>query len=322
MFVKLRELGTDYLIANLDKVPNNTISVLESNQVFIEAFMVGLNYELGREMRWREYPTDERGSYFRQFWDTAGLANYDESGANAAAESELYKDISEIHTWEGIAGGNSLGDHRPPPPDAQPEGDTGNKTSGTGNNMVLVIRGDLIRAFPNVTVYAVKAEEITEREGVRIGWTDANGRMTEKTIKMKEEAIKYPIFIAEVQPDVKFLGFSLTESEIKGTGKGSDLGYFFVLKEVPGELRLGLDIAPEQTTEKDNNYKWQWEDLSWPEMILDKGFINVGNNPFAGKQMSVGEETWGKNSAHMAAIFYQKPVMAVIHGSEMLSFKE
>ena len=34
--------------------------------------MVGLNHEFARELLWREYPTDQRGSYFRQFWDVSG----------------------------------------------------------------------------------------------------------------------------------------------------------------------------------------------------------------------------------------------------------
>ena len=33
--------------------------------------MVGLNHEMARELLWREYPTDQRGSYFRQFWDAS-----------------------------------------------------------------------------------------------------------------------------------------------------------------------------------------------------------------------------------------------------------
>ena len=41
---------------------------METNQRFVEAYMVGLNYEFARKLLWREYPTDQRGSYFRQFW--------------------------------------------------------------------------------------------------------------------------------------------------------------------------------------------------------------------------------------------------------------
>ena len=33
--------------------------------------MVGSNHEMGRELLWRGYPTDQRGTYFAQFWDTS-----------------------------------------------------------------------------------------------------------------------------------------------------------------------------------------------------------------------------------------------------------
>ena len=36
--------------------------------------MVGLNHELASELLWREFPSDTRASYFRQFWDTRGIA--------------------------------------------------------------------------------------------------------------------------------------------------------------------------------------------------------------------------------------------------------
>ena len=33
--------------------------------------MCGLNHEFAGELLWRGYPTDKRGSYFRQFWDVS-----------------------------------------------------------------------------------------------------------------------------------------------------------------------------------------------------------------------------------------------------------
>ncbi len=40
-------------------------TLLRTNNRFIEAYLVGLNHEMGRELLWREYPTDQRGTYFR-----------------------------------------------------------------------------------------------------------------------------------------------------------------------------------------------------------------------------------------------------------------
>ena len=36
---------------------------------------LGVNVEFGSELLWREYPTDQRGSSFRQFWDVSAHAH-------------------------------------------------------------------------------------------------------------------------------------------------------------------------------------------------------------------------------------------------------
>ena len=61
-----------YFLPNINLIAPNSITLLETNQKFIESYMVGLNHEMARELLWREYPTDQRGSYFRQFWDVSG----------------------------------------------------------------------------------------------------------------------------------------------------------------------------------------------------------------------------------------------------------
>ena len=44
------------------RVPPNTVSLCKTNPQFVEAFLVGLNHEFARELLWREYPTDQRGT--------------------------------------------------------------------------------------------------------------------------------------------------------------------------------------------------------------------------------------------------------------------
>ncbi len=64
----LRDLSQDWLLPGLDKVPRNCATVLETNPRFVEAYLVGLNHEMSRELLWRGFPTDRRGTYFRRFW--------------------------------------------------------------------------------------------------------------------------------------------------------------------------------------------------------------------------------------------------------------
>ena len=52
--------------------PDDSVGLLQTNHAFIEAYMVGLNHEMARQLLWAGYPTDCMGSYFRQFWDVSG----------------------------------------------------------------------------------------------------------------------------------------------------------------------------------------------------------------------------------------------------------
>ena len=99
MYRPLRDLSSELLIPNLNLIPNNTITLLETNPRFIEAYMVGLNHEMARELLWREFPTDQRGSYFRQFWDVGEIVNRDPAKDAAALEEKL-RDIQPLHLWK------------------------------------------------------------------------------------------------------------------------------------------------------------------------------------------------------------------------------
>ena len=69
MFRPLADLSPDLFCPNVNLVAPDSITLLETNPRFIESYLVGLNHEMARELLWREYPADQRGSVFRQFWD-------------------------------------------------------------------------------------------------------------------------------------------------------------------------------------------------------------------------------------------------------------
>ena len=123
MYEALRDLSQDFLLPGLENVPSNTVALLETNSEFVESFLVGLNTEMSSELLWRNYPTDQRGTYFRQFWDTS------------AGSAQL--DIDAISKW----GEQRLGKNSP---------------NATGK-LVLLIRGELLRRYPNTVIYAVAA---------------------------------------------------------------------------------------------------------------------------------------------------------------------
>ena len=70
MYVPLYNISPDWLLPGLDQVPQDTVSLVRTNQRFIESYMVGVNHEMSRTLLFNEYPTDQRGTYFQHFWDS------------------------------------------------------------------------------------------------------------------------------------------------------------------------------------------------------------------------------------------------------------
>jgi hypothetical protein len=267
-------------------VPPNTVQLLQTNAKFIESFMVGLNAEMSRELLWRDYPTDQRGTYFRQFWDTA------------AAGSQAQLDITTpIHQWGQRALGSTA-------------------VRSGGDTLVLLIRGELLRRYPGTVIYAVKA---VLRNGKRELATDHP-----KEAKGQTPLEAYPIFRGTLEPDVTFVGFNLTPADVVA-GEGwffvlqqQPTEPRFGLDDDPfGAGESGK--IPELTTWSDLN----WAHLgSTPEKLKALTHVPVKRNELsptpAEPPRPPHKGIWGHNSAHMAYITKQRPARVAIHATEFL----
>ena len=100
MFRPLIDLSAELFCPDVNLVPPNSITLLETNPRFIESYLVGLNHEMARELLWREYPTDQRGTPFRQFWDTHTVLPL--PGESADARRERLYDIKPIDKWPAL----------------------------------------------------------------------------------------------------------------------------------------------------------------------------------------------------------------------------
>ena len=329
MYEPLKNISNQYFLPNLNYISQNTISLMETNQKFIESYMLGLNHEFSRELLWREYPTDQRGSYFRQFWDVSGY--FDDQNLSEEALKEKLKDIPPIHRWRK---NSELGDH-----DNREEG------SDNEEEVVLVIRGELLKKYPNAVIYAQKAKWVTDSSGninnkVERELIDLPGAESEKPPRSK---LKTPLYEARVEPDIYFFGFDLTVDEaLGGTGETqADInkpGWFFCIKERPGEPRFGLDI------DQDGEKPEVWNDLAWNDVLPANApagsFIPVGDatieqdlsaNPLdpddpekVDQRKDDMQVSWKKNmnAADVAYILYQVPVLMAVHAGEMLPKQE
>jgi hypothetical protein len=306
MYRALLDLSVDTFVPNLDLVPPNSITLLANNREFIESYLVGLNHEMARELLWREYPTDQRGTPFRQFWDArVTLSPPDETEAQ---RRERGYDIPPIHKWPRTG---ALGQNDNRQALVTPQKD----------DLVLVIRGELLNKYPTAAIYAQRAQFHPgggQRDLVDI--PDGQQPTTEQ--------IRLPLYEAKVDPDVYLLGFDLDADEARGTA--TDAGWFFVLKERPGDPRFGVDDGPAERVEV-------WNDLTWSQVDPHQhGFLELdadtsvplasldGSPDDQAKQDQRGEDEnlplWyaGLSSADIAYILFQVPVLVAVHAQEML----
>ena len=97
MYSYLRDVAGDWFVPGLENVLDDTVTLLEANSGAIEAYMVGLSHEMGRELLWREFPTDQRGTYFKQFWDPA--SNY--TASSLSTGHHRYRSHSPLERLTG-----------------------------------------------------------------------------------------------------------------------------------------------------------------------------------------------------------------------------
>jgi hypothetical protein len=330
MYEPLKELSSELFLPNINLIEHNSITLLQTNQRFIESYMVGLNHEFARELLWREYPTDQRGSTFRQFWDIRSFFNA--SNLDDETLKESLRDIPPLHLWSK---NSPLGKH-----DHREQGQENEE------ELVLVIRGELLKRYPTAVIFAHRA--CWQRKGTtpadddklpcdKSGAIDPTVERRFATLTPDEEAnpprskILTPLYEAKVDPDIYFFGFDLTVEKAKGgTGENpdDDPGWFFVIKERPGEPRFGLDneASPLQV----------WNDLSWPaiqpgglaaniDIAAAPATLSVANPGATDEKypqyVNDKDVVWNRNtmsSAELAYIFFQAPVLVGVHASEML----
>lgn len=324
MYHFLRALSQEYILPGLENVPQNTVGLLQTNRRFIEAFMVGLNHEMASELRWREFPTDLRGSYFRSFWDTS-IYSVDESekiqfrnteigiklleqihtkyggdfstfpaiealyikadpnetekeiadAYEAAIEKWLLtreedKDIEKLTRWKK---NNRLGDN-------PVEGKLNNQEEDQ-NQIVLLIRGELLQKFSNTLIYLVMKNED--------GKPDLSPNATRT----------HPVFEGVLPPDIVFIGFPIKKAEAAD--------YFVIFEERMTELRFGLDETSEGSAPGtgENDFSWEHFPSLPPEGYLD------------GIQPTIFTQEWN-NAAFIGKVMVQKQVRAAIELEALL----
>jgi hypothetical protein len=324
----LAELNQEYFLPGVDEVPRDSVGVLQTNPEFIESFMVGLNHEFARELQWQNFPTDKRGTYFRYFWERRGNPKHATETEQADVDSQEQRtDIEPLHTWDE----RDLGE---------------NMRHSDGSKVVLLVRGELLRRYPNTNIFAAKA--VSERGGheteIMEGMSGDRIPALPNTPITRSDAgedVKFPEFRGRLDPDVTFFGFDLSPEEAlydpyhENDTEPDDWpneGWFFVFQEPPGETRFGLDEPADGGGAGGGAGPPSFADLSWADVTDgdpdDVTYIDVTDSPPGRENWTVqgGDQrfatddsaTWGHNSAHMARLTWQLPVRVSIHADDMI----
>jgi hypothetical protein len=321
----LSEMSHGMLLPGIETIPQNTIGILKSNSRFIESFMCGCNHEFAAELLWRGYPTDQRGTYFRTFWNydeykptaqelklllNQWLQKQDSSHEDVSSVAEIPQEVKEalmlrhpddagdtsdlnqhdlITLITRLILKESLKDIAPLPAWRNQLGENIIERA----DLLLIIRGDLLKRYPDALIYAVGT----------IGAGDNRLPNLPEVVGVRPSELDFPILQVTLPPDITLLGFSFSEDDARGTGDQG--GKFFIFEESPSAPRFGLD--------QESGHGPSWKDFK-----------------IAGKDLADGQyldeatqspQGWGDDttsSAWRAKMTLQKTFRLAVHASKLI----
>ena len=212
---RLKSLDEEWVLGGIGELEANSVCLLDVNWRFVESFLAGANHEMARELLWRGYPTDLRGTCFRRFW-------------NGPEE-----DIRPMDHWDGALGSHS------------PAGDRADFT-------ILLIKGDLLRRYPNTVIAAEK------------GTASKDGEV----VSFASEDHRRELFRGFLGQDVSYVAIDVRPEDLAFRDVANARhGWYISLTEPHEEPRFGLDdaegepVVPNAGHDSDH---WSWQGLPDP----------------------------------------------------------
>ena len=198
----LKEFSEEMVIPGIGDIPMDSVSVFSTNPSFIESYLAGMNTEMGRELLWREYPTDQRGSYFRKFWDS-------EVSVKDITDDNFY-DIAPVHTWEGELGKNMQ--------------------EGKDNLLIFAIKGRLMKLYPTTRICLWPAKLAADK-----------GLDFDKSATFANKKILEPVMESFLDEDVLLVGFKIDLATALGNPAKKNYGYILTFIEDVEDLNFTME---------------------------------------------------------------------------------
>lgn len=210
----------DWLLPGVGSIPENSIVALQTNPVFVDAFLTGINSQFLAETRWRNLRVQRRFTPLRMFW-----------GHIDPATGRRTADIQPISEWaEPGALEKDLGDQSHQVLD--PRDATGK------NDLVILFRTELFRRYPGTLVYLVKPEPGLDSEQLKTFLQQQPDFGAPAAANSKR--FYGPIFMGNMTPDIVFFAFDIDPESLDQ--------FWLVLDEPPSELRFLQSAFPYKDT--------------------------------------------------------------------------
>lgn len=220
----LKDIADEFIIPGIEELPDDSISMFKGNAAFIESYLCGMNTEMGRELLWREYPTDQRGSYFKKFWDSETTVDDIQKGN--------YFDVKSVHRWSGNLGDNHM----------EVKNKSNGKMESKGDLLFFAIKGDLMKVYPDTQITLRKATcEYKKNESLEFGIMDG--------VSVENGGILEPVSQAFVRDDIYVVGFKISFSEALGGFQQNGLknsGYMLVFEKALENVEFRKGFAAQQ----------------------------------------------------------------------------
>lgn len=298
---KLHEIDPEFLIPGVKDFPDNRVRLVEANQNFVGAFLIGANHEMSRELLWREFPADLGATFFRRFWDHSDPSK---------------DDIVPLDQWDATRGidWNML-----------------NTCGATLDATILLIRGDLLRRYPDVHIFLVKGKWDTTQdkavpvEAEALVFPQQDPVSGDWLVPVDEATALEPEFFGTLADGMNFYGFSLSSALVRGKGTESSPGWFVTFEEQALEPRFGMDLSPGAEGKAPVN----WNDLAWQHMVATRSafdglhYASLGTVPAHWNGIDThgpvaAPATWGRNGSHAARATFQRPFRMLIHAEKLV----
>ena len=324
-------ISDELFLPNLNLIEPNSITLLETNQKFIEAYMVGLNHEIARELLWREYPDRPARQLLPPVLGRAAASLPERRRATDALTRAAAR-----HPASSTLDADLRARRPRQPRGARREARRSSCSSSAASCSSVPDRRHL-RARGRVADDEADGADrpIDKQRELRRAPAGRGGRPAAR------QASRTPLYEAKVEPDIYFFGFDLTADEADGgDGDAPERRARLVLRDQGAARRAAL--RPRRSAARQAAMH-TWNDLAWDD-------VGAGGRPErcvpatehrrpspstppteparpSEKHEQHGEDAAGRTGARdrrgamLAYILYQVPVMVAVHAAEMLPIR-